>query len=88
LPAREIGTIFLQEYPMSATMKALGLDCLSPEERLMLAEELWESLAAEPENLVVTDAQRADLQRRLEEYRDDPHAGSTWEEVKARLQGE
>jgi putative addiction module component (TIGR02574 family) len=27
------------------------------------------------------------LQRRLDAYRDDPKAGSPWEEVKARLQG-
>jgi putative addiction module component (TIGR02574 family) len=57
------------------------------EERLRLIEELWESLAIAPEAVAMTDAQKQDLQRRLDAYRDDPKAGSPWEEVKARLQG-
>ena len=72
---------------MSTAFKALGLDRLSSEERLQLAEELWSSLVAEPESIAVTEEQRADLQRRLESYHDDPQAGSPWDEVKARLKG-
>jgi putative addiction module component (TIGR02574 family) len=33
----------------------------------------------------LTDAQREDLQRRLDAYQDDPLAGSSWEEVKERV---
>ena len=55
---------------------------------IMLAQELWDGLAAQPNDVVVTEAQQADVQRRLNEYRDDRHAGSTWEEVRARLQRE
>jgi hypothetical protein len=36
----------------------------------------------------ITDAQKEDLQRRLDALRDNPDAGSSWEEVKARLIGE
>jgi putative addiction module component (TIGR02574 family) len=73
--------------PMPVSMKAFGLDKLSADERLALLEEIWDSLAANPEAVPVTDAQKGDLQRRLDAYRDDPKAGSPWEEVKARLQG-
>jgi putative addiction module component (TIGR02574 family) len=73
------------EIAMAVSMKQLGLDQLTPPERIQLVEELWDSLAADPHNVPVTDAQRQDLQRRLDAYRDDPHAGSTWDEVKARL---
>ena len=48
--------------------------------------EIWDSIAAEAENLPITDAQKQDLQRRLAAYEANRHAGSTWEEVKARLQ--
>lgn len=70
---------------MTATIKALGLEQLSPAERIQLAGELWDSVTITPGVPLLTDAHREDLQRRLEEYRDDPLAGSPWEEVKARL---
>lgn len=70
---------------MSVSMKSLGLDRLSPAERMLLAEELWESVAANPDDLPLTEAQRTDLEDRLEAYRDDPKAGSDWETVEARL---
>lgn len=57
------------------------------EDRLRLIEEVWESLEAAPEARSLTEAQKQDLQQRLDAYRDNPRAGSPWEEVKARLQG-
>ena len=67
---------------MSATLQSLGLDKLTPAERLALIGELWESLDAEPP---LTDAQKAGLDSRLAAFEADPKAGSSWEEVKARL---
>ena len=63
-----------------------AVDSWPAEDRLRLIEEVWERLAAEPEAVALTRAQEQDLQRRLDAYRDDPRAGSPWEEVKARLQ--
>jgi putative addiction module component (TIGR02574 family) len=57
------------------------------EDRLRLIEEVWDSLADAPEAARLTEAQEQDLQRRLDAYRDTPKAGSSWEEVKARLRG-
>jgi putative addiction module component (TIGR02574 family) len=57
-----------------------------PEDRLRLIEEVWERLAATPEATSLTEPQAQDLRRRLEAYRDNPKAGSPWEEVKTRLQ--
>jgi putative addiction module component (TIGR02574 family) len=68
-------------------MKDLGLDRLSVDERLSLIDELWDSIATAPESIALTEAQREDLRRRLDAYRDDPKAGAPWEEVRARLQG-
>jgi putative addiction module component (TIGR02574 family) len=54
---------------------------LSLAERLRLVEEISDSIVASPEELLVTDAQRLELDRRLAEYRSDPTAGRTWTEV-------
>lgn len=72
---------------MSAMLTAFGLDDLSAVARLSLLEELWESLSADPEQVPVTDAQKADLDQRLAAFAENPKAGSTWAEVKARLKG-
>lgn len=72
---------------MSATFKSFGLDQLSFAQRILLVEEIWDSIAAEAEQLPLTEAQRLDLERRLAAYEANPKAGSSWEEVKARLRG-
>lgn len=54
---------------------------LSPGERLDLLEEIWASLTETPEKLPLTDAQRAELDRRLDEFERDPARGIPWEEV-------
>jgi putative addiction module component (TIGR02574 family) len=66
-------------------METLGLDRLSPDERVRLAEELWESIADDPGAITLTDAQRQDLRRRVDAFADNPKAGTPWEQVKARL---
>jgi putative addiction module component (TIGR02574 family) len=60
---------------------------LSLAERLELVEELWDSIAAdcEREPLPLTDAQRADLERRLAEADADPAGGAPWDEVRERI---
>lgn len=70
---------------MSPTLKSLGIDRLSLAERILLVEDLWDSSAEETQQLPLTEAQQQDLQRRLATYKANPKAGSTWEEVKARL---
>ena len=65
-------------------MKALGLDLLSIDDRIALAQEIWDSVEREIEHLPLTDAQRAELERRLADSIADPGAVILWEEVKAR----
>jgi putative addiction module component (TIGR02574 family) len=71
---------------MSATIRSLGIDQLSVAERLLLVEEIWDSIADDAEHVPITDAQRADLTRRVAAYEANRKVGSSWEEVKARLQ--
>lgn len=67
-------------------MKKLGIDRLCLDERLALMHEIWDSIATEAEQRPLTEAQKQDLQRRLSADDVNCHAGSTWEEVKARSQ--
>lgn len=68
---------------MPVTMKELGLDKLSAQDRVALIEELEESLAAEPVPApLLTDAQKAELDRRIAEADADPDGGIPWEEVR------
>jgi len=54
-------------------------------ERILLVEDIWESITAIPEAVVLSPTQREELDRRLEAYHRDPQAGSPWEGVKARI---
>ena len=61
---------------------------LSAAERLELAQALWDSVAASPDNVPLTDAQREELDRRLDEYHRNPNEGTSWESLKRSLRGE
>jgi putative addiction module component (TIGR02574 family) len=57
---------------------------LSPDERLDLIGDLWDSL--ESRNLPpLTDDQVEEMERRLAEHRANPGAALSWEEVRAEL---
>ncbi len=71
---------------MEASVKSLGIDRLSLAERILLVEEIWDSIAAEAEALEVPQSHKDELDRRLTAHEADPHSGSSWEDVKTRLQ--
>lgn len=50
---------------MSPSIQSLGLDHLPLEDRMSLAEQLWESVESELAIEPITDSQRAELDRRL-----------------------
>ncbi len=54
-------------------------------ERIQLAADLWDSIPEPHDEIPLTDAQKQELDRRLEQYQKDPTAGSSWEDVKQRL---
>jgi len=58
---------------------------LSIAERIQLAQDIWDSVAAESDQLPLSDADRQELDRRLAAYRADPTAGASWEVVRARI---
>ncbi|MDZ8263654.1 addiction module protein [Nostoc sp. ChiQUE01b] len=58
---------------------------LSIAERIQLAEDLWDSILEQQEELPLSSTQQQELDRRLENYEKNPTSGSSWEEVKKRL---
>jgi putative addiction module component (TIGR02574 family) len=60
---------------------------LSVSERIQLVEDIWDSIAAEaPDDaLGLSQAQKAELHRRVAEHRADPSSTVPWERVRARL---
>jgi putative addiction module component (TIGR02574 family) len=58
---------------------------LSPAERILLVEDIWDSLSEDGGALPLTDAQRSHLDERLAAHDNDPEAGSSWDEVRARI---
>lgn len=61
---------------------------LPVEQRIELAEAIWDTIAedADVAALPVPEAHRAELDRRLADWTADPDAGSSWEEVRGRLE--
>lgn len=54
---------------------------LSIAERIQLVEDIWDSIATAPEALPVSQAQRDELDRRLQAYALHPAEGKTWQQV-------
>ncbi|HEX4945553.1 MAG TPA: addiction module protein [Blastocatellia bacterium] len=58
---------------------------LSVAERIQLAEDIWDSIAAFPDALEITAEQRQELDRRLQALAQNPNEGISWTELKATL---
>lgn len=67
---------------------AVRIEHLTVEERFELLERLWDSLVDTPESIPLTDAQREELDRRLDDFERDPSIGIPWDEVRKRIQGQ
>ena len=67
-------------------MRNVGFDFskLSVAERVQLAADLWDSIP-ESADVSLTEAQKAELGRRLEDLERHPDAGKPWKVVRARL---
>lgn len=61
------------------------IEQLDVAERILLAEEIWNSVAAEQERVPITNAQKNELERRINAYQHSPRKGSTWTEVNDKI---
>src|SRR5262245_22011836 len=66
-----------------ALLSELHIDRLSIEDRLLLVEEIWDSIAQSQTTVPLTDSQQQELERRLRDHEQNPNDVVAWEEVKA-----
>lgn len=71
---------------MPPTLQNLGIDRLSVDDRITLVMAIWDSIAAESHAPLLTEAQRAELARRLADHAASPDDVIPWEQVKADAQ--
>ena len=64
-------------------MNIAEINTMSISERINLVEAIWDSIAKD--QIQLTDAQKAELDRRLDRIDNGETVFSTWDEVKARL---
>jgi len=55
-------------------------------ERIKLVADIWDSIAATPEQIQITEETRQLLRHRLKAYRENPEATSGWQEVRERIE--
>ena len=65
---------------------AIDIGRLSPEQRLRLLEQLWDSLT--DDEVPLTAAQREELDKRLDELEREGPRGIPWDEVLSRLEAD
>jgi len=70
---------------MEQSLTSPNIKKLSIAERILMVEEIWDSIADDQASVEVTSAQKDELDRRLDAYNDSPDEGRSWEEVKRRL---
>jgi putative addiction module component (TIGR02574 family) len=58
---------------------------LTVSEKLLLLEDLWDSIALHPEQIPVLDWQKDELIKRKAAHLQNPDAGSSWESAKERI---
>ena len=58
---------------------------LSLSERILLVEDIWDSIAETPEAIALSKAQELELDARLDAYHKNPTEGSPWAVVRERI---
>lgn len=67
---------------MSSAIQTLGIKQLSRDERIELVLEIWDSIAAESGSTSISESQRHELRRRVDEDETTPDDVVDWEMVK------
>ncbi|MDQ1363809.1 MAG: hypothetical protein QG652_1671 [Pseudomonadota bacterium] len=65
-----------------STARKIDIQQLSQSERILLAEQLWDSVAEENAELEMTEGHKEILKQRLAAYQASPDEGRSWQEVK------
>lgn len=59
---------------------------LSVAQRILIVEEIWDSIVADsPDSVPLIESQKKELDKRLNSYRENPGAGTSWNKVKEKI---
>jgi len=62
-----------------------SFDQMTIAERILHVQDLWDRIAEEPEGVPVSDAMKAELDRRVEDYRLHPETSIPWEVAREQM---
>jgi putative addiction module component (TIGR02574 family) len=68
-----------------STLLSTDILKLSVAERILLVEDIWDSVAEVPEAVELSLREKTELNERLALYHENPEAGSPWGLVKERI---
>ncbi len=68
---------------MTPTLQSLGIDRLTRDQRLVLVQQIWDTIASEPHPSLLSVAQKSEIDRRVAEDTASPDDVIPWEQVKA-----
>lgn len=60
----------------------MDIQKLSPSERILLAEKLWDSVISEDVKIEISEEQKLELDKRLKALEEDGTPGISWDEIK------
>jgi putative addiction module component (TIGR02574 family) len=58
---------------------------MSIEEKIILVEDLWDMIVASEDEIPLSSSQKHELDKRFENYENNPETAISWEKMKARL---
>ncbi len=70
---------------MAPSLKALGIDQLSVDDRLQLVEAIWDDIASTLESREIPQSHKDLLDDRISSHEKNPRAGVSWDDIQARL---
>ena len=68
---------------MAPNLPEFDIRRLSIDERIALVQTIWDSIEAESAGPLLTDSQRTEIRRRLDEHRNNPDDVIPWEQIEA-----
>ena len=63
----------------------MKIDELSASEKMILAQQLWDSVANDQNAITLTPSQKNELNNRLSQFESDQNIGLDWDTVKSRI---
>ena len=54
-------------------------------ERIQIVEDIWDSISSAPESLELSEAEKAELDKRFKSYQENPNEGIEWETLKKNI---